>query len=283
MRHRLRKHAKVAVELVRLTRDDLGGALAELEAQGPIDKRVHAIRQRLKWLRSRLRVLQGALGEDAATARHLAASTARLLATARDTDVAAASARALSAAAADDAGFDRLADVLDTEAATAHGHHAPLGEVKRRLETMARSAARFATDFNGEALLQKSILRAYRGGRQAMALAAESRATADLHRWRKHAKHLWHLLRMARSLTSRGTSKVADGFDQLAELLGIDHDHAMLVERLAGAPDAVSLARQLSLIAERRRGIVDQALASGARLYADKPADFARRHGLKVR
>jgi hypothetical protein len=205
------------------------------------------------------------------------AATARLLAHARDADVAAASARVLSAmtAAAPDIGFDHLADTLDAEAAAAHRKRAPLAEIRRRLQVTAEEATRFPTDFDGAALLNAALMRAYRRGRRAMQGAVNNRATAALHRWRKETKHLWHLLRMARGLIRRPTGPLADGLDRLGELLGLDHDHAMLADRLALSPHDLSLNRQLSLIAERRRSMEDEAVALGGRLYAKKPKVFA--------
>ena len=71
-----------------------------------------------------------------------AAAAARLLSGARDADVAAASARVLSVmTTAAGAGFDRLADALDREAALAHQKRTPLGEVRHNAYML-----RFATE-----------------------------------------------------------------------------------------------------------------------------------------
>jgi hypothetical protein len=145
---------------------------------------------------------------------------------------------------------------------------------------MAHAASRFATDFDGERVLRKEITRAYRRGRRAMRRALETRATADLHRWRKATKHLWHLLTMAKASVPRRSARLAVRLDGLAELLGLDHDHAMLAERLPLAPDGATLSRRLALIAERRRGIADEALALGGALYALNPRRFGKRYGL---
>jgi CHAD domain-containing protein len=278
--HRLRKHADVAAELIRLTRDDLAAALAELDGDGPIEARVHSVRQSLKWVRSTLRVLQGALGDEARAARHEVAEAARLLATARDADVAAASARVLSATTitAANSGFDRVADALDREAAEAHRKKAPLGEVRRRLKAVAENASRFGSDFDGRGILCAAIARGYRRGRRAMLRAESARATSELHLWRKEAKHLWHLLRMARGLIDRPTKKLSAGLAELAELLGLDHDHAMLADKLALSTHDGELPRQLALISERRREMETDAFALGAKLYKASPDKFARRY-----
>jgi hypothetical protein len=284
MAHRLQKGSDVAAELVRFVRDDIAAALAAADDGGPLNMRVHAIRQRLKWARSTLRVLHGTLGEEARAARLAAAAAAQLLSGARDADVAAASARVLSATAASaaEAGFDRVADRLDHEAAAAHRQHLPLAEVKQRLESIAHAVGGFATDFEGEALIEGAIKRAYRNGRRAMKRAEMSRGTDDLHGWRKRARHLWHLLRMGRDLIPRRTSPFTASLDRLIEILGLDHDHALLAERLALAPHDAALQRQLALIADRRRGMEADAFSLGADLYDRKPKAFARRYRLRA-
>ncbi len=279
MRHRLSRHGDAAAELVRLTQEDLAAAAAELGGRAAVDRRIHSVRQHLKWVRSALRVLEGAVGEDAAAARREAGAAARLLASARDADVAAASARVLSGttALANEAGFDRLADALDVEAAFAHQQRVPLAEVGRRLAGIADMAAGFSTNFDGDALIAGAILRAYRRSRRAMQRAAANRGTADLHAWRKEAKHLWHLVRLARARLPARTGKWAMRLHDLTELLGLDHDHAMLAERIALAPADGALPKRLKLIFERRGGIEDDAFDLGRRLFSAKPRRFARR------
>jgi hypothetical protein len=63
-------------------------------------------------------------------------------------------------------------------------------------------------------------------------------------------------------------------------VLGLDHDHAVLAERVALAPEAGPVSGQLALIAERRRGLADEAFAVGGELYAAKPKEFAKRNRL---
>jgi hypothetical protein len=112
--------------------------------------------------------------------------------------------------------------------------------------------------------------------------ADRTRATADLHRWRKAVKHLWHLISMAEAIVPRRLGRLADPLDRLAEILGLDHDHAMLAERVALAPDAGPVSDQLAIIGDRRRGLADEAFADGAELYGAKPREFAKRNRLRA-
>ncbi len=281
MAHRVGKKEDVATALLRLLRDDLNGALAELEGTGPREDRVHRVRQRLKRVRTLLRVLEPEFGDRVVDARSSVAGVARLLATARDADVAAASARAMAEATAamdEDVGFDRVVKVLDDEAAIAHRKNTPLVEVKRRLAAIATTVAGFGTDFDGRKLFDAALRRAYQRGRRAMRQAETSLATPDLHRWRTEVKRLWHLVRLARRQLPGEGRRLANRLDRLGDLLGLDHDHAMLAEKLALSPAGdPALLRQLSVIAERRRGLEAEAFELGARIYRRRPRAFARR------
>ena len=214
----------------------------------------------------------------AAQAKKTLSGIARLLAGARDADAAAASARSLrEAAGARDAGFDRVVVELDQQAAEVHGNGAPVKEVARRLATSAADFATAPADVDGAALFDRAIARSYRRGRRAMERAETSLATPDLHRWRKAVKDLWHLLRLARKRLPPSAAPAARRLQHLGELLGSDHDHAMLAERLALSPTGdPALMRQLSVIAKERRALESKAFKLGAILYRDRPKKYAR-------
>jgi len=280
--YRVGKKEDITAGLVRLILGDVGDALADLTGIGPVEKRIHRVRQRLKRVRTLLRVLEPAFGERVVALRRQVAATARLLSHARDADVAAASARDLAATASEDVGFERVAEALDREAAATHQNNTPVGEVKRQLAATRDEIAALGTDFDGAALLDAALKRSYRRGRRAMRRARTSLATPDLHRWRKEAKHFWHLTRLARRRLPPRARRLARRLDRMSELLGRDHDHALLAERLALSRSGnTSLMRQLALVAEQRRQLEREAFALGGAVYRRKPRAFARRIRLR--
>jgi hypothetical protein len=110
-----------------------------------------------------------------------------------------------------------------------------------------------------------------------MRRAETSLATPDLHHWRTEVKRLWHLIRLGRKRLPKEAQKMAPRLDRLGEVLGLDHDHAMLAERLALSPRAdPSLMRQLQAIANRRRDLEAEAFALGAKVYAKSVRRFQR-------
>jgi CHAD domain-containing protein len=278
--HRIGRREAIDQALWRLIFDDLAAARAGLQRNGPREERIHRTRQRLKRTRSLLAVVRPALGDAAQNASKALAGAARLLAGARDADAAAASARGLRAVVpvGEDAGLDRIVAELDQKAAEAHQRAAPVGEVRDRLAAVEADFAKIQRPVDGAGLLERALARAYRKGRHAMRQAETSLATPDLHRWRKAVKDLWHLLKLARKRLPRKARSQVEGLARLGELLGLDHDHAVLAERLALSPTGdPALMRQLSLIARERRNLEAGAFKLGRRLYRKTPRRFEGR------
>jgi CHAD domain-containing protein len=279
MAHHIHSSENIAKALLRLLRRDLVTARRELNGAGTREQRVHRVRQRLKRSRTLLRVLEPALGDPAIQLRHKLSEAARILAGARDADVAAASARELAATeGGEEAGFNRVAIALDAEAAVAHRERTPLRDVSDRFVEAIAVVEAFTPDFDGRAVLAAALRMAYARGRRAMDRAETTLSTPDLHRWRKAVKDLWHLIRLARKRLPARVVKTGAGLDRLGEALGLGNDSALLAEKLALSPTGdPALMRQLALIARRRNALEAEAFALGAELYRRKPKAFARR------
>jgi CHAD domain-containing protein len=281
--HRIGRHEPFGEALWRLLRDDVDKARQELAGSGPRWERIHRARLRLKRARSELKVLKPALGSVAGDLKTALASAAKMLGGARDADVAAATARELRAAAADgDAGLDRVVAALEGKAREAHRHDTPSTAMIERLTAVQTQLAAAVTGVDGDKLLARALRRSYEDGRTAMRRARTSMATPDLHAWRKEVKDLWHLIRIARKRLPAKVAAMAGDLARLGDMLGRDHDHAVLAEKLALAPDANhALMRQLALIAAGRRALEKQAFTLGEVLYKRKPKAFAAKARLR--
>jgi len=278
MPHRIGKHEDIGLALMRLMVADLAAVRADLNDAGPPSLAVHRARQRLKRVRCVLRALRPALGAHVSNVSGQLRDAGRLLAGAGDTVAAAESARSLMAVAdTEGAGLDRVVAMLDREAQTRHGRAASFAEVVGLLAVAEREIADLDDDVVGDNLLRRAIDRAYRRGRTAMRRATFSLSTPDLHEWRKAVKDLWDLIRLARKRLPSTIAERAPRLKRLGETLGLDHDHAMLAERLALSPEGdPALMQQLSLIARQRVALEAEAFALGAKLYRQKPKKFRR-------
>ena len=88
----------------------------------------------------------------------------------------------------------------------------------------------------------------------------------NLHQWRKRTKDLWYHLRMLKPMAPAIVGGHADEADELSDLLGDDHDLAILRETLRRrrrASLAVDIDAVIELIDHRREQLQAEALLVG--------------------
>jgi CHAD domain-containing protein len=131
------------------------------------------------------------------------------------------------------------------------------------------------------AALESGLRRVYRTGHRALALAAENSSVENLHEWRKQAKYLWHQLQLLEAAWTGSDKELGDQTHRLSQLLGNDHDLAVLRETLAADPLAYGGHRILkgvfAVIDRRSQELERQAFALGRKLYKDPPKVFTSR------
>ncbi len=271
-------------------REQLEGAVAQLERTGedPVDA-IHEARKHLKKTRALLRLVRPALGTKACRRENDALREAGLaLSGARDADVLVETADKLAERAAGRLSADvlgQLREALAAEAARgreAGGGPADLAAVERALRDAVARVDRWPLDGAGPGDVLAGISRAYDRGREAFAVARGEPTPERLHEWRKRAKDLWYHQRLLRDVWPAVMAAQAAEAHALTELLGDDHDLAVLMERLhAPAPltPAVDAEREalLALAAERGDELRVAATRLGRRVYAESPKAFARR------
>lgn len=255
-----------------LADDELAAAVARLCGdEGSPDQRVHAARKSIKRVRALLRLLRSSMRKDRFTADNAAlGDAARGLSAARDAAVAITT-------------FDRL--VVEPDAVLA----------AVRLELVARSGAVGATPDEAtlhaaaEALaalrpqviadlgevtwevIAAGLEASYAGGRAAMRAAFADPHDEAFHLWRKRAKDLWYQAQVLESCCPPQLRALAEMLDELGELLGEDHDLAVLAAAAAAFP---TLSERLSARHSELRGV---AWHLGRRIYAERPQAFLRR------
>jgi CHAD domain-containing protein len=284
-------------------------AIEQLTPGPPGEKAVHETRKALKRLRALLRLLEHELGADA-YARESAAlrDIAAHLSGARDAAVMLSTLDALikrhPRKLARSAGVRKLRRRLQDERARLQEHTLadPAGRAHVLGELHAvrwRVASWQLGDTPGIELVDSDLTRLYRQGRKRYRRAAldQGKRITTMHEWRKRVKDLRYVAEM---LGRRGSSQsspqlreIAGRADDLAELLGEDHDLAIFAQHLRTAGHGSGGARAdshetwrtgadtrrtlLKLIAKRRRKLRIRALRRGARLYSEKPKRFTRR------
>jgi CHAD domain-containing protein len=289
------------------------------ESESP-ERSVHEARKALKRLRALIRLLAPELGEQARRRENdVLRAAGEALSAARDADILLSTLDGLvetnAGKLAGRSGVMRLRAHLRDERERAW--RGVLGDAAGRASTLSElraARARLATwrppDGAGVELVQPGLVRVYRQGRSRLGQAADAHGdpTHAFHRWRKRVKDLRYATEMLRWLDEDATAKrpgkrtrrrrkkarrqaawlrrTARRADELGELLGEEHDLAMLEQYVRGLgrrdPGGVHLRRGtrrklVKLIAARRRRMRKQALRRGERLYRRPPGRFARR------
>jgi CHAD domain-containing protein len=134
---------------------------------------------------------------------------------------------------------------------------------------------------DGWAAVENGLRRTYRTGYRALALAAKTSNVKILHEWRKQARHLRNQLQLLEPAWTDREKELGDQAHQLTQLLGDDHDLAVLRETLAADPTAYGGHRVLkglfTFIDRQRKELQQQAFAVGQKLYKDPPKTFTAR------
>jgi CHAD domain-containing protein len=116
--------------------------------------------------------------------------------------------------------------------------------------------------------------RVYRRGRRAYKAASSKRDSGTLHELRKRAKDLWHAAQLLEPVCPTQMKELKRGAHRLSDLLGEDHDLAVLSEHVAHSPELVAgaeLELLRALIHHRQEALRDQALVCAGELYRKKP------------
>jgi CHAD domain-containing protein len=275
-------------QLRRTARREVERALADLD----LDDRhaaVHAVRKRGKRLRALLRLVRDAAPELYQRENRAIRDTARRVAGLRDATVAIESFEALLASYGDEITVEDLAPVweglVDRRAALVEqdGLEASLAAVREDLEDLRARIDRWKLDGDGFAVLAAGLGRTYRRGRDALDEVAADPTTAALHEWRKRVKYHRYHLELLHEAWPQVLRAHREQLHVLTDLLGEDHDLAVLRAVLHDGPDrfggAEVVATCTALLDRRRAHLQADAVTLGRRCYAEPTDAFVERVG----
>ncbi|MDX2288473.1 MAG: CHAD domain-containing protein [Hyphomicrobiaceae bacterium] len=269
----------------RIAAEQVERALTVLASGEDRGKAVHEARKTLKRLRALLRLVRPAIGETVYQAENARLRDAgRLLSDARDQAVMLETIAAVSAEAASHelAALKALQKITAAAAFSAHGDAA--GTAGRAIELIARAGEAIATcDISepGFGAVGPGLRRSFAKGRTAMARARREPSDEAIHEWRKTVQVHWRHMRLLGEAWPEYTGLRAELARDLSQVLGDDHDLAVLAARAQAAAGHGLSARQAGIIVQLARSRQDalrlQAERLGGLLFADTARDLARR------
>lgn len=277
----------------------IGVALGELDlavdalrgAQAPA-KAVHTSRKTFKRVRAIIRVARDGLGDDVRARDNAALRDAgRRLAGARDAKVVVDTLDGLVARAPGELDADALhplrdllvAEHADAEALAAQDEGA-IGAVLDELATVRADIARWELGDDPAEVLAHGLARLHRQGRRALKAAERSSGeprTEAMHDLRKRAKDLWHAAELLEAAAPEQLARLASRAHDLADLIGDDHDLAVLAERAdersGRLPASLPLDALHAVIDRRRRKLQRKALKVAHEIYGADPTGLVDR------
>jgi CHAD domain-containing protein len=287
--YRILEDEPVGPGIRRILLAQVDDAIAQLrgEAEDDPGEAIHEARKDMKKIRSALRLVRDAIGDDAWRRENdHYRDVARKLSAHRDAEILVESLDDLCErfGTAARQRSERLREQLHAENRDAHDD----GTIER---TMASAAAELiacrssldelALDGDGWGLIAPGLHRTYRRGRKRLRSVEEEASVTNLHELRKRVKDLWYQLRLIREADRPMIGALADHAHDLADHLGDDHDLALLREEAQRRRDAFSSPADqrhlLQEIGQRRGELQFAAISLGERIYAEKPKKFTSR------
>ncbi len=288
MDYRLNAEESVTTSIRRASLEQIDLSIEQLTDAVRTDpvQAVHCTRKALKRQRALLRLAAGSL-DRRRRRRHDAElrDAGRLLSGARDADVMIQALSGLSeryAGQVPKSTFTRARRTLQADRTKARRHMLDSGAVENaadKLRGVRHRAEHLQLRHEGWDAIDAGLMRSYRRGRKAMARARKTSRVEDLHDWRKRAKDLWYHLQLLEPLSPAALKGLAGEAHHLSDLLGDDHDLAVLRDNLIDGGSAIRADTDalVALIDTRREQLQAQSRLTGARLYAEPPKAFRRR------
>ena len=290
MEYRLRQGESVPAGVRRMVAEQLDKAVEHLGCpDGKRDAHIHEARKATKRLRALVRLVRCGLGDEVyALENQCYRDAGQRLSGLRDATVLVETLDRLVEFLGNDVPKSRFARVrtwlmerrdrayVDSSNQVVQEVIAELVQARERLEN-------WNLQREGWGGIRVGVQRIYARGRRDFAAAYALPSDEAFHDWRKQVKYLWYHTQILEPIWPPVMQALIEELDQLGELLGQDHDLAVLrTTVLAEFPRAGATATLMALekrIDERRSRMQAQARLLGERIYLERPRDFTRRLG----
>jgi len=290
MAFQFKRSEPVVRAVQQIAREQVDRMIAEVDAAaGREHATVHTVRKRCKKLRGLIRLVRPQFKGSKTYEQENASyrDAASLLSFMRDAQSIIESYDALLKHypdAADPAQFqsirERLVGRREAAAQDDSNLNERIGEFRDQMSTARERIGRWKFRAAGFAMLEEGLEKTYSRGRRSMKQAFARPSTESFHEWRKHIKYHWYHCRLLQGIWKDSMKTRGAAARELSELLGDDHDLAMLAATLMSESIAEPNTGGSSihaLIQQRRTELQTQARALGSRMYAEKPAAFTDR------
>jgi CHAD domain-containing protein len=274
----------------RIATEQVDRALTALTNRGSdAHEGIHDARRRCKKVRAVCRLVRSALGDTYDAENRRFRDAGRLVAHARDaTAVIETFDEQLAEPFADQLDDDRLEMVrnvlVERRAELRDGMDLGdrIDELVDTLRAGREAMGDWALTRDGWDAIAPGLAKTYGRGRRRMGDAYDEPTTAAFHEWRKRVKYHRYHMGLLRELWPQPMNARRKSCRGLTDLLGDDHDLAVLrgvLERESGRFDQGDLRVLVAVVDRRRAELQARARAMGKRVFAEAPEGFTDRLG----
>lgn len=289
MGYKLKRKRTVQKSVRRIAREQIDKAIAEID-DPKLDRHVavHQVRKRCKKLRALVRLVRPALGRTYKHENVRFRDLARSLAGMRDEQsiVEALEGLLKTLDETERKKYDGVLAELHARrdkvaASTDHDPDVLLADARRALEHAHHDVGDWQLDAKGFKAVRGGFAKTYKRGRKGAKQAFKSDDAGDFHEWRKRLKYHTNHLKLLRPLWPRVNEAWYYESKALSDILGDDHDLAMLDALLESEGKNLTATRTRSglrkIIRKEQQLLRKKAWQVGGRLYAEKPKALKRR------
>jgi len=254
----------------RIALEQIDQATAQLSQDGQQAVAVHETRKALKRLRALLRLMRPAIGNDAFKSENAQLRDIGLsLSGARDRHVLLETASKLAAAGR--LGRRGVAESLQQAIQAANGAGEPLsfGGAAQRLGEARKRLAKLTVEGSGFDVVGEGLEMSYREARRAFHHAYEEPSDEAFHEWRKGAQRHWRQMGLLSRAWTDCLEARAREARELSQLLGDDHDLAIL-SAFVHDDSATGLREEAAAVIETAARRRQQELRTAARPRGDR-------------
>ena len=290
MEYRLKQGESVPEGVRRMAGAQIDKALEHLGCQdGKRDKHIHEARKATKRLRALVRLVRRDLGDEMyALENQCYRNAGQRLSGLRDATVLIETLDRLVESLGKDVPKSRFARVRTWLVERRDRVYSQTDSINRAVQEVVTDLAQARErleDWNlqrqGWGGIRVGLQRIYARGRRDFAAAYVLPSDEAFHDWRKQVKYLWYHTQILEHIWPSVMQALAGELDQLGELLGQDHDLAVLrTTVLAEFPRAGATATLRALesrIGEARARKQARARLLAERIYLERPREFTRR------
>jgi len=289
MPYRITSAEKPRKRVRKIAREQVRKALAEIEdTDKDIHATVHQVRKRCKKLRGLIRLVRPQF-ENYKKENRKIRDAARRLSAVRDAQSVLNTVDTFFALdlVSDDENIGSIRAEFENRKRQLESDTSDLPDriagFKQDLKKLQQRIEHWNIGGNSFSIFSRGLEKTYGRGRDAFTSAYESPSTEQFHDWRKRVKYHWYHLRLLSDLWPEQMRVPRKTADKLGDLLGNEHDLAVLRQSLLKEPATFgrpkNILRVADCIDQQRERLREQAHLLGPYLYAEKPRCLSKRIG----